>query len=148
MGSQSLSDELAGTLVSLVNLIIPSNADRGLPAAADVGCAEYLQNQEDLAWVRDGIAILAEASRDQFGREFRSLATAEQEQLVHGLRRRLTRFYIRLSQRVAERYYQDDQVLESIGLPARPPFPEGYLVDEGDLTLLEPVFERGEIYRD
>ena len=37
MGSQSLSDELAGTLVSLVNLIVPSNADRGLPAAADVG---------------------------------------------------------------------------------------------------------------
>lgn len=148
MASQALSDELAGTLNSLVNLIIPSSTDRDLPAAADVGCAEYVQNQDDFVWVRDGLVTLAAASRDQFGWEFPALTTAEQEQLVHGLRRRLTRFYIRLSQRVAECYYQDDQVLESIGLPARPPFPEGYLVEEGDLTLLEPVFERGKIYRE
>ena len=35
-----------------------------------------------------------------------------------------------------------------IGLEARPPFPQGYLLEEGDLTLLEPVYLRGKIYRD
>ena len=46
-----------------------------------------------------------------------------------------------------ECYYQNGNVLEAINLGNRAPFPEGYHITEGDLTLLEEVYERGEIYR-
>ena len=39
------------------------------------------------------------------------------------------------------------RVLESLGTPPRPPFPEGYEVDQGDWSLLDPVRNRGPIYR-
>ena len=44
-------------------------------------------------------------------------------------------------------YYRDDRVMASIGIEVRPPFPEGYAVEEGDLSLLDPVRARGPIWR-
>ena len=45
-------------------------------------------------------------------------------------------------------YYRDDRVLRSLGMPARPPYPGGYEVDQGDWSLLEPVRARPKIWRD
>ena len=45
-------------------------------------------------------------------------------------------------------YYQNDKVIEALGLEARPPFPEGYHVDEMNFALLETVKKRGKIWRD
>ena len=38
--------------------------------------------------------------------------------------------------------------LEALGLETRPPFPEGYHVDEMNFELLETVKKRGKIWRD
>jgi len=45
-------------------------------------------------------------------------------------------------------YYQQDGVIERLGMEPRPPYPKGYQVLPGDLTLLNPVTARGRIYRD
>ena len=45
-------------------------------------------------------------------------------------------------------YYQNDKVLEALGLEARPPFPQGYHLDQMDFGLLEPVKKRGKQWRD
>jgi hypothetical protein len=45
-------------------------------------------------------------------------------------------------------YYQDDQVVVALGMEARPPFPKGNVVEPGDLSLLDPVRARKQIYRD
>ena len=45
-------------------------------------------------------------------------------------------------------YYQDDRVMEAIGLEARAPYPGGYEVAPTDWTILEPVRGREKIYRD
>lgn len=44
-------------------------------------------------------------------------------------------------------YYRDDRVMRSLGMEPRAPFPEGFEVEEGDWSLLEPVRQRGRIYR-
>jgi hypothetical protein len=33
-------------------------------------------------------------------------------------------------------------------MEVRPPFPQGYVVEQGDWTLLEPVQRRPKVYRD
>jgi hypothetical protein len=68
--------------------------------------------------------------------------------IIDGLRRRKFRFFSNLLAQVVSFYYQNDRVLALIGLESRPPFPQGYQLEEGDLTLLEPVYNRGKIYRD
>ena len=49
---------------------------------------------------------------------------------------------------VAEAYYQDERVLESLGMEARPPFPKGHVVEQGDWSLLEPVKRMERLYRE
>lgn len=49
---------------------------------------------------------------------------------------------------VLQCYYRDDRVMEAIGMEARPPFPLGYEVEEGDWSMLEAVQARGKIWRD
>ncbi|WP_299731925.1 hypothetical protein [uncultured Tateyamaria sp.] len=53
----------------------------------------------------------------------------------------------RLERLVVECYYRDDRVLTSLGLEARPPFPKGFEVDQGDWSLLDPVRAMVPIYR-
>lgn len=144
----TLDDEHAQTLLALSNLIIPSNLERGMPGAADVGIVSYVQNEGHTSWVLDGLRSIVEESHKVHESEFSALTPAEQGSLIDGLRRKLIRFFINITNLVVECYYQHDDVLEAIGLEARTPFPDGYLVEEGDLTLLESVCERGNIYRE
>jgi hypothetical protein len=146
--SETLSDEQKRTLVALVDQIIPPSSNGEMPGAAEAGCADQLQGEANLLWLREGLISITEMSHDRFGREFASLTGPEREHLVAAWRRSFVRASIRLANQVVEFYYQHETVLEAIGLPSRPPFPEGYVVEDGDLTLLEPVFERGNIYRD
>ena len=49
---------------------------------------------------------------------------------------------------IAQCYYRDDRVMRSLDMEPRSPFPEGFTVEEGDWSLLEPVKRRGKAYRD
>ncbi len=43
---------------------------------------------------------------------------------------------------VLQCYYRDDRVLRSLGLELRAPFPQGYALEQGDWSLLDPVKAR------
>ena len=43
---------------------------------------------------------------------------------------------------VLQCYYRDDRVLRSLGLELRAPFPKGYVLEQGDWSLLDPVKAR------
>lgn len=146
--SENLNIEQERTLISLLNLIIPPSEDDKMPGAADVDFSTYIRNENLLSWIRDGLFSIVDESHNKFGREFSELSGSEQTQLIDSLKRRLFRFFSHLTTEIIKCYYQNNQVLKAIGLEARPPFPLGYQIAEGDLSLLEPVYKRGKIYRD
>jgi hypothetical protein len=49
---------------------------------------------------------------------------------------------------VIQCYYLDDRVMRSLGLEPRSPFPQGFEVEQGDWSLLDPVRARPKIWRD
>lgn len=49
---------------------------------------------------------------------------------------------------VLQCYYRDDRVVISLGLEARPPFPKGHTLEQGDWSLLDPVRKRAKMWRD
>ena len=53
-----------------------------------------------------------------------------------------------MMQIVAQAYYQDARVLTALGMDARPPFPLGHHVEEGDWSLLDPARKRAPFYRE
>jgi len=146
--SENLNEEQERTLIVLLNLFIPPSEDGKMPGAADVGFLAYIHNENILPWIKEGLINIIEESHNKYGQEFLSLSGSEQTELIDKLRRKSLQFFNRFTTQVLQCYYQHDDVLEAIGLEARPPFPQGYLLEEGDLTLLEPVYLRGKIYRD
>jgi hypothetical protein len=145
--SENLNEEQERTLIVLLNLFIPPSEDGKMPSAADVGFLAYIHNENILPWIKEGLINIIEESHNKYGQEIFALSGSEQKELIDKLRRKFLQFFNRLTTHVIQCYYQHDDVLEAIGLEARPPFPQGYLLEEGDLTLLEPVYLRGKIYR-
>lgn len=60
--------------------------------------------------------------------------------------------YSKLTRAIAEplltSYYQRPEVLLGLGLDNKAPFPQGNLLKQSDLSMLEPVYSRGSIYRE
>ncbi|HZQ00430.1 MAG TPA: hypothetical protein VFB13_12875 [Reyranella sp.] len=52
-----------------------------------------------------------------------------------------------LGRLVLAAYYRDDRVLVALGHEARAPFPKGYVVEQGDWSLLAPVKQRTAFWR-
>jgi hypothetical protein len=72
-------------------------------------------------------AELDAAKRDVVAQEFRSSGGGAAATLVRV---------------VLQCYYRDDRVLHSLGLELRAPFPKGYVLPDGDWSLLDPVKAR------
>ena len=146
--SDNLDKEQKRTLIALLNLIIPASEDGKMPGANDVGFLSYINNENVLSFIKEGLIRIIDESHNHYDQEFSALSDVQQSEIVNGLKRELFRFFKNLTTHVVQCYYQHDDVLKAIGLEARPPFPKGYEVEEGDILLLESVYYRGKIYRD
>ncbi|MDE0659214.1 MAG: gluconate 2-dehydrogenase subunit 3 family protein [Gammaproteobacteria bacterium] len=145
-----LSDDQRRILAIVLDLIIPASEDGQRPSAADVDVLGYIRETE--SHTLDGLRaeldqLNAEAFESQ-GEAFASLDSATRQAVVDAAREREPQFMRTLAMQTVACYYRDDRVLEAIGVGARPPFPQGYEVPSGDLSLLEPVRRRGQIYRE
>ena len=133
-------------LRAVAAMIIPASDEYEVPGADDPAIqADMLATLgRDTALVTqalDHLARLAEkplddldpARRDAVAQEFRANGGAAAATLVRV---------------VLQCYYRDDRVLRSLGLELRAPFPKGYVLEEGDWGLLDPVKARaGELRR-
>jgi hypothetical protein len=90
----------------------------------------------------DELDVLAES---RHGASFLSLTKQQQESLCPDSLNPEFRAMFELL--VATCYFSDPSVMRTLGVPPRPPFPVGYKVPETDWSLLEPVKQRGPIYR-
>jgi len=146
--TNNLSVEEKETLQTLLTLIIPSSKDGKMPSAADVGFINYVDNNIHSSWLQDGLLKIIEESQKKYGKIFSDLSSAEKSELIENLKRSFLKFFNRLTTETIKCYYQHDTVLDAIGIDPRPPFPNGQILEEGDLSLLEAVYLRGKIYRD
>lgn len=142
-----LDEEQIQTLNSLLYLLLPPSDDGKMPSASDVGFLSYAHHKALFPSLTGGLRRINEKSLDQFGQCFSKLGNSDQFQLIEKLKRELFEFFHLLKSQIINCYYQNSCVLEAIGLDARPPFPSGNSLEQGDLTLLEPVYNRGRIYR-
>jgi hypothetical protein len=147
---QPLTSGQRAMLDIVLNMIVPPSADGRMPGAAEVGVPAYLlaEAPDALHQLRRELEELDRRSRDRFARAFAELEEGERKALIGEMRAHEPSFMNRLSMETLACYYQNDRVLAGLGMEARPPYPKGYQVVQGDLSLLDPVRARGKIYRD
>ncbi|MDI1267178.1 MAG: hypothetical protein PS018_28350 [bacterium] len=127
-------------LRTIAAMIVPASDEYKVPGADDPAVqadmlatlgrdtASMLQALDHLARLAGKpLASLDAARRDAVAQEFRANGGAAAATLVRV---------------VLQCYYRDDRVLRSLGLELRAPFPKGYVLPEGDWSLLDPVKQR------
>jgi hypothetical protein len=127
-------------LRTVAAMIVPASDEYKVPGADDPAIqADMLATLgrdtklvvaalDHLAQLAGGLlAELDAARRDAVAQEFRKHGGAAAATLVRV---------------VLQCYYRDDRVLRSLGLELRAPFPKGYVLPDGDWSLLDPVKAR------
>ena len=157
------TDEQVRTLIALAGAIIPASSTYDVPAADDpLIAADILATAKRYP---DAVAAALELQDHvaiaKHGAKFAELDAAAKTNLMEGANQ--VGFFDDVEwdfdaaqiagQRttlaiIAQCYYRDDRVMRSLDMEPRSPFPEGFAVEEGDWSLLEPVRRRGKAYRD
>jgi len=140
MSANQLTSAQRNDLRIVAAMIVPASDEYRVPGADDPAIqADILATLgRDTALVTQALDHLARlaskplaeldtARRDAVATEFRATGGAAAATLVRV---------------VLQCYYRDDRVLRSLGLELRAPFPKGYVLPDGDWSLLDPVKAR------
>jgi len=140
-----LSPAEQACLACLAGHMIPPSEEFAMPGADDPAIlADMLHTvRRD----KHALSLALNAIDLASGGCLSGLARADQAALLTRLRATEANLFAVVEAVISRAYYRDDRVLKSIVMEERPPFPKGYTVESGDLTLLDPVRQRGAIYR-
>ena len=144
-GDDLLTPTQRDDLRALAGAIIPASAEFGVPGADDPAIqADLLATLgRDAAAVREALNQLARVA----GAPLAALDPARREAAALALRAAGGHAVATLTRVVLQCYYRDDRVVRSLGLEPRPPYPKGYVLDDGDWSLLDPVRARQPFWR-
>jgi hypothetical protein len=127
-------------LRTVAAMIVPASDAYKVPGADDpVIQADMLATLgRDTALVLEALDYLARLA----GKPLAELDTAQRDAIAAEFRATGGGAAATLVRVVLQCYYRDDRVLRSLGLELRAPFPQGYTLEQGDWSLLDPVKAR------
>jgi DNA-binding phage protein len=129
----------------VAGMIIPASVEYAVPGADDATIqADILATLgRDAELIRDALDHLARLA----GMPLANLAETAREAVATQFRASGGPAAATLTRVVLQCYYRDDRVLRSLGLELRAPFPQGYALEQGDWSLLDPVKARPSMWR-
>lgn len=132
---------------ALFNLMIPPDGSQELPSAGTLGLeksvARAIQSDAMLGpMVEAGAQAVREAALAQHPGGLSGMSSEEGTKLVEAQLSAHPVLAMGLLRYLYPAYYQHPRVLEGIGEPPRPPFPEGFEVEATDPALLEKLQAR------
>lgn len=144
-----MGTEAMAVLAALAGTMIPASEEHDIPGADDPDIVSRLR--EISGPYRDSLTAalsgLNGAARETAGADFAALEASARLAFIEAFRAQAPEVMGLLVSLITQCYYTDDRVMASLGMAPRPPFPEGYEVPQGDWSLLDPVRQRGPIWR-
>jgi hypothetical protein len=135
-------------LRAIAAMMIPASAEFAVPAADDPAIFADIERSlgrdaSVVATALDTLAAMAALSGGafaDFGAERRGAIAASWRAEPGSQAGTVVRV-------ILQSYYRDDRVVRSLGLEARPPFPQGNVLEGGDWSLLDHVRARPPTWR-
>ena len=133
-------------LGAIAATMIPEDAALGMPGADDPAILDDIARSlgRDLPLIREALAAVAAKS----GGAFAALDRDGREALINDWYAGGGAPAVALGRVIVGAYYRDDRVLLALGHEARAPFPKGYVLEQGDWSLLDVVRGRQPFWRD
>ncbi len=137
MSANELTSTQRDDLRTVAAMIVPPSEEYKVPGADDPAIqADMLATLgRDTALVTQALDHLARLA----GKPMAELDTAKRDTIATEFRATGGAAAATLVRVVLQCYYRDDRVLRSLGLELRAPFPQGYTLEQGDWSLLDPV---------
>jgi hypothetical protein len=141
----SLTQDQRDDLRALAAIIIPASAEFDVPGADDPAIQHDIITTlgRDAGAVREALDLLAHLA----GQPLDGVDAAQREAIAMELSATGDAAVATLTRVVLQCYYRDDRVVRSLGLEPRPPYPKGYVLEDGDWSLLDPVRARPPMWR-
>ena len=138
------------TLLALVGAVIPPSAEFGTPGADDpVIAADILATARPYhAAVASALTQIESAAARRYDAPYPDLDAATRARIASDLSRSRFAGVGTLVTITAQCYYRDDRVMRALEMEPRSPYPDGFDIPQGDWSLLEPVRQRGKIYKE
>jgi hypothetical protein len=133
-------------LRDIVGTMIPESPEHGVPGADDPAILDDMVRSlgRDLPLVRQALAAIAGKSVGAFA----GMDRDGREALINDYYASGAAPAVTLGRVILAAYYRDDRVLLALKMEARPPFPKGYSLEQGDWSLLDAVRHRPPFWRD
>jgi hypothetical protein len=127
-------------LRTIAAMIIPASDEYKVPGADDAAIQTDILATlgRDTAMVSAALDHLAKLA----GKPFSDLDPVKRDAVAKEFRASGGAAAATLTRVVLQCYYRDDRVLRSLGLELRAPFPQGYVLPQGDWSVLDPVRKR------
>ncbi len=132
----------------VIDTILPGDPMIGMPSASQVGFDFYLRQQGAMESAQEFVAMIDRVSMHNFGLPFAEMGSEQRLQAVNAGKLEDVRLFSTMVTHLFKAYYTAPVVLHGLQVGSVPPFPRGNLMPADDWTLLEPVYERGRIYRE
>lgn len=148
--AQAFSAALHATLDALQDLLIPASRDGRMPSARSLGLYADLTGltPEDVEVFSAGLTQVEAQAQATHGLLFAQLPAAAAMTIVEEMRAQRSEFIQTFMLLTTARYLQNAAVMPLNGLEARPNWPKGHAVAEGDWSLIEVVRARPKLYRE
>jgi len=133
----------------LAEMVIPKSKEYCIPGASDPKIVnnileDAIRQPNQLFKAIEAVKTL---TNERFDVGFSELDINIQEEITILFRREYPQLSKQFANLVAQSFYRDDRIMKSIELEVRPPYPEGYEVEQGDWSLLNDVRRREPFYR-
>ena len=143
------SDAQIELVTEVLNRIIPANEE--LPGAGKIA-VDYLDEvvggSPRLKRIfNHGLSQIEVSAYRMYAQDFPSLSGEQIDVVLRQVEVDEGEFFDLLVRQTYNGYYTDPKIIELLGLEARPPQPLGHRVDQGNITLIENVKNRGIAYR-
>ena len=147
------SEDQQRALSCVLDQIIPPSADTKMPGAGEIGLVEYiaraLQKAPELQpTIADGLATADGLAAGRGARGFATLEETQRPQVLEELSATHPGFLPILIFHTYVGYYQQPQIAAALGMETHPPYPKGFHMEPGDLSLLDPVKKRPKMFRE
>ena len=149
---RQFSERHQHALGCVLDQIIPPSDDPKMPGAGEIGLVAHIERAlcktPDL-WptVEEGLAAADELARGRDAQDFASLPEAQRPQVLEELATTHPGFLPSLTFHTYVGYYQEPRIVAALGMEAHPPYPKGFPMEPGDLSLLDVVKKRPKMFR-
>ena len=131
----------------IIDVMLPGDPELGMPSASSIDFVAYSVRHNVVDIADEFVSMVNKVCSDKFSLSFIYLDAAQKMQAINSCKLINVRLFSSFLTHLLRAYYTSSSVLMQIGAGSIPPFPQGNSLLPDDWSILEPVYERGQVYR-